>query len=123
MAVGPAEPWGELNDNKIEYVAGQILDGIEWLEKTTGRTYDDELFIEACWNDFRSTSKWAEICTLNQAVPAPLEEKTMYSLYVSGHASKSPGAWLRTTMPNYMKKLRIVWIEVSRRCRMKGRVL
>lgn len=89
VAVGPAEPWGSMTDAKIDYVAGQILDGIEWLEKTTGREYNDELFIEACWNDFRSTSKWAQICELNKAVPAPLDEKSMYSLYVLATLQKS----------------------------------
>jgi len=79
VAVGPAH---QLNDNKIDYVVNQLLDGIEWLEKVTGRTYDDALLIEACKNEFRSTSLWAEICTLNRARPAPLDEKTMYSLWV-----------------------------------------
>jgi len=37
----------------------------------------------------RSTSLWAEICTLNKAVPAPLDEKTMYSLYVLATLNKS----------------------------------
>ena len=64
-------------------------DGIEWLEKTTGRKYDDEKLIEAVNNTCRATSVWAEICALNQAIPAPLEEKTMYSLYVLGTLQKS----------------------------------
>jgi benzoyl-CoA reductase subunit B len=85
VAAGPAH---QLNDNKIDYVVNQLLDGIEWLEKVTGRTYDDELLIEACKNEFRSTSLWAEICTLNRARPAPLDEKSMYSLYVFGTLSK-----------------------------------
>jgi benzoyl-CoA reductase subunit B len=85
VAAGPAH---EINDNKIDYLTGQMLDGIEWLEKTTGRTYDDELLIEACKNEFRSTSVWAEICTLNKARPAPLDEKSMYSLYVLGTLEK-----------------------------------
>jgi benzoyl-CoA reductase subunit B len=89
VAVGPCEPWGELTEEKINYVAGQILDGIEWLEKITGRTFDDEKYTEACWNDFRSTSKWAEICTLQKAIPAPLEEKTIFSLYVLATLQKS----------------------------------
>ncbi len=89
VAVGPCDPWGELTKEKIDYVAGQILDGIDWLEKVTGRTFNDEKFIEACWNDFRTTSKWAEICNLQQAVPAPLEEKTIFSLYVLATLQKS----------------------------------
>lgn len=85
VAAGPAH---EINDNRLDYLVGQMLDGIEWMEKITGRTYDDELLIEACKNEFRSTSTWAEICTLNKAVPAPLDEKTMYSLYVLGTLEK-----------------------------------
>jgi benzoyl-CoA reductase subunit B len=82
-------PYDKMNDNKIRYVVDQMHDGIEWLEKTTGRRYDDEKLIEAVKNDCRSTSLWAEICTLNKAKPAPLDEKTMYSLYVLATLSKA----------------------------------
>ncbi len=40
-------------------------------------------------NHCRSESLWAETCALNKAVPAPLDEKTMYSLYVHGTLYKS----------------------------------
>lgn len=66
----------------IDYVVTQMLDGIEWLEKTTGRKYDDELFIEAVHNECESYRVWADICVFNQNIPAPLDEKTMFSLYV-----------------------------------------
>jgi benzoyl-CoA reductase subunit B len=89
VSVGPYPPFGEMTPEKIDYVAGQLLDGIEWLEKTTGRPYDDEKFIEACWNDFRSTHTWAKICQLNESVPAPLDEKSMYSLYALATLQKS----------------------------------
>ncbi len=85
VAVGPEH---EINDNKVDYLVGQMHDGIEWLEKVTGREYNDDLLIEAVHNEFRSTSVWAEICNLNKAIPAPLEEKTMYSLYVLGTLMK-----------------------------------
>ena len=85
VAAGPAH---EIDDNKINYLTGQMLDGIEWMEKVTGRTYDDELLLEACQNEFRSTSLWAEISCLNKARPAPLDEKSMYSLYVLGTLAK-----------------------------------
>ncbi len=85
VAVGPYE---EINENKLSYVVGQMHDGIEWLLKVTGRTYDDEKLIQAVHNECRSTALWAEICALNKAVPAPLEEKTMYSLYVLGTLMK-----------------------------------
>lgn len=86
VAVGP---FHELSENGLEYVVGQMQDGIEWLQKTTGRKYDDEKLIEAVYNTCRSTSTWAEICALNQTIPAPLEEKTMYALYVLGTLQKS----------------------------------
>jgi benzoyl-CoA reductase subunit B len=81
-------PFDELTDAKLDYVVGQLHDGIEFMEKVTGRKYDDELLIEAVNNECRSTSVWAEICELNKAVPAPLDEKSMYSLYVLGTLKK-----------------------------------
>ncbi len=87
---GPYPPFApEMYEHRVKYVADQLMDGIEWLEKTTGREYNDELFIEAAWTDMRSTSKWAEICMLNRAVPAPLDEKSIYSFYVFGTLQKS----------------------------------
>ncbi len=85
VSVGPFET---LNDSRLDYVVGQLHDGIEWMEKVTGRRYDDEKLIKAVNNECRSTSVWAEICTLNKTIPAPLEEKTMYSLYVLGTLKK-----------------------------------
>jgi benzoyl-CoA reductase subunit B len=85
VAVGP---YNEMTPHKIDYLVGQMHDGIEWLEKTTGRKYDDELLIDAVKNEFRTTSTWAEICAYNKHVPAPLEEKTMYALYVLGTLNK-----------------------------------
>lgn len=81
-------PYDELNENRLNYVVAQMHEAIEWLEKITSRTYDDEKLIEAVNNECRSTSTWAEICTLNKAIPAPLDEKSMYSLYVLGTLEK-----------------------------------
>jgi len=75
-------------DYKVNYIFQQLNDGIDWLEKVTGREYNDELLCKAVWNEMRSTSLWAEICALNQSIPAPLDEKTMYSLYVMGTLMK-----------------------------------
>ncbi len=85
VAVGP---YKDVAPHKIDYLVNQMQDGIEWMEKTTGRRYDDELLIEAVKNEFRSTSLWAAVCELNKNIPAPLEEKTMYSLYVLGTLNK-----------------------------------
>ncbi len=83
-----AGAYKDINENKINYLVGQMHDGIEWLEKITGRTYDDQKLIDAVNNECRATSVWAEICNLNKAIPAPLDEKTMFSLYVLGTLNK-----------------------------------
>ena len=75
-------PWNELPPHRLDYLVGQMEDGIDWLEETTGRQYKDDLLIQAVKNDIRSTHLWAKICELNKNIPAPLEEKSMYSLYV-----------------------------------------
>ncbi len=82
-------PYKDLNKDRLDYVTNQLLDGIEFLEKTTGRKFDDEKFLKAVKNEMRSTSRWADICALNKVKPAPLDEKTMYSLYVLATLSKS----------------------------------
>ncbi len=81
-------PYKELTENRLNYVVNQMHEGIEWLEKTTGREYNDDLLIEAVENECKATSLWAEICELNKAKPAPLDEKTMYALYVHGTLEK-----------------------------------
>jgi benzoyl-CoA reductase subunit B len=82
-------PYKDMNKDRLDYVTNQLLDGIEFLEKNTGRKFDDEKFLKAVKNEMRSTSRWADICALNKAKPAPLDEKTMYSLYVLATLSKS----------------------------------
>ncbi len=78
ISVGPGYL---LDDKKIDYVVRQLNDSIEWMEKVTGREYDDELLIKAVYAEADSMTTWAKICKLNQNVPAPLEEKSMFTLY------------------------------------------
>ena len=82
-------PYKDMTDARLDYVVGQLNESIEFLEKSTGREFNDELFIKAVKNEMRSTSRWADICALNKVKPAPLDEKTMYSLYVLATLSKS----------------------------------
>ncbi len=67
-------------EHRIEYVAGQYMDSVEWMEKVTGRTFDDEKAIEAMRNYFRNEALWGEVCLINGAVPAPLDIKSMFAL-------------------------------------------
>ena len=66
-AVGHYSPRKE---HKVRYLVGQMHDGIEWLERVTGREYNDDRLIEAVLNEWRADVLWAEICTLNKIVPA-----------------------------------------------------
>lgn len=72
----------ERQDERVEYAVAQMQEAIEWLEKTTGRKFDDERFIEAVYNEWESGRTWAEVCALNKAIPAPLDLKSIYSLFV-----------------------------------------
>ncbi|MDP2661457.1 MAG: 2-hydroxyacyl-CoA dehydratase family protein [Dehalococcoidia bacterium] len=77
--------WDESEEgkhHKIDFLAGQLLDTIDWMVEVTGREYHDELLIEAVKNEFRCTSLWAQCAMLNQNIPAPMDEKTMYSFYI-----------------------------------------
>jgi benzoyl-CoA reductase subunit B len=79
----------EIPKHAIDYIVNQCLDAIEWLQKVTGRPYLDDLLRKAIFNHMRSTSTWARICELQKTIPAPLDEKTMYSLYVLAALGKA----------------------------------
>ncbi len=78
-----------IKKHALDYIVNQCLDAIEWLENVTGRRYQDELLRQAIYNHMRTTCMWAKICELQKAIPAPLDEKSMYSLYVLGTLAKS----------------------------------
>jgi benzoyl-CoA reductase subunit B len=84
-----AGPYDKIGERQINYVVEQLHDGIAFLEKVTGRKVSDEKLIQNVKNTYDSCCYWAKTCELNQAVPAPLEEKTMFSLYVLGTLEKS----------------------------------
>ena len=67
---------------KREYLTGQILEVIDWMEKVTGKEYDDEKFINAVNWECESTNLWARCCMLNRSIPAIMDEKMMFSLYI-----------------------------------------
>ena len=70
------------DESLITYLTTQVLDSIEWMEKITKRKFDDELLIQGVHNECRSYNLWTKIMILNQNVPAPLDEKTIFSLVV-----------------------------------------
>jgi benzoyl-CoA reductase subunit B len=84
-----AGPYDRIGERQVNYVVEQLYDGIAFVEKVTGRKVVDEKLIQNVGNTYRSACYWAKTCELNQAIPAPLDEKTMFSLYVLGTLEKS----------------------------------
>jgi benzoyl-CoA reductase subunit B len=82
-------PYDKIGERQIDYVVEQLYDGIAFMEKATGRKLDDEKLIQNVHNTYDSACYWAKTCELNQTIPAPLDEKTMFSLYVLGTLQKS----------------------------------
>lgn len=78
----PVGPRGQREDTKLQFLVDQVYEAIAWLVKVTGKEFDDEKFIRSIKNETDSMSLWAEICTLNKAVPAPLDQKSMFSFYI-----------------------------------------
>lgn len=75
-------PSGLRMENRVNYIVAQYYDAIEWLKKITGREFNDERFIKAVENSFESTKLWAEICNYNKHIPAPLDQKSIFTFYV-----------------------------------------
>ncbi|MBI2329676.1 MAG: 2-hydroxyacyl-CoA dehydratase [Chloroflexi bacterium] len=72
----------QTRQNKMDYMVAQELESIEWQEKHTGERFDDEAYIRGLYNNFRSRNLWAQVCILNQNIPAPLDQKSIFSLFV-----------------------------------------
>ena len=72
-------------DRFVEYLVSQMQEGIEWLIKVTGREYNDELLIESVKNECESLCLMGEIVNFQKATPAPLSQKSIFSLYVVPH--------------------------------------
>lgn len=68
-------------ERSLEYMVEQMNEAIEWMEKVTGRKYDDELFIQDVRNEWLTMCLWGEICILNKHIPAPIDHKSMFPLW------------------------------------------
>lgn len=67
---------------KREFLVGQMLDAIDWMEEVTGKEYDDEKFINAVNWECEATNLWAQCCMVNRSIPAVMDEKMMFSFYI-----------------------------------------
>lgn len=80
LAMGRRED--ERESLRIDYLVAQMQEAIAWLEKITGKRYDDERLIKSMEIEWEAGRTWAEVCSLNKAIPAPLDLKSIYSLFV-----------------------------------------
>ena len=62
-----------------KYLVDQMQDAIEWMEKVTGRTYNDSLLIPAVENEWESRVLWARMCMDLKTIPSPLDQLQMFS--------------------------------------------
>lgn len=62
------------------YLLSQLVDAIDWIEKRTGRKFDDEKFVEATANAIKSMVYWSKTCELMKNIPAPLTYRQAMSL-------------------------------------------
>jgi benzoyl-CoA reductase subunit B len=82
MYTGEQDP--ERDKAMFEHRADEIMDEIDFLEKTTGRKFDDDVFREQVLSTMRLRVLAGEVYCLNQNIPAPLDQKSIYSLYTLG---------------------------------------
>jgi len=78
----PANPPYARKKHHTEYLVSQLHDFVLWAEKVTGRKYDDEKLIQAVVITRHIQVLWGQICEANKNIPAPLDQKSMYSLYL-----------------------------------------
>lgn len=80
--------YGEQNDERdearVEYLVKQSLEMIDWLEEVTGKKFDDEQFIKTAKSSFRIEALKGDTYLYQQNIPAPLDQKSIYSFYILG---------------------------------------
>jgi len=64
------------------YLVDQLQELIEWMEKLTGRKYDDERLIKGARNEWRCLALFARVLELNRAVPATLDLRHLFALQI-----------------------------------------
>ena len=72
----------DYDSHLIDYMVTQFQVFIERVSRLTKREYNDEKLFEGIYNRCKSEVLWARIMELNQTVPAPLDLKSQYSLFV-----------------------------------------
>lgn len=76
----PVVPLTHDQESAIRYLIDQMDDFIEWMGKTTGRKYDDELLVAGVTREWQSSVLWSKICEMQRTIPAPLDYRLLNSL-------------------------------------------
>jgi benzoyl-CoA reductase subunit B len=71
-----------LSPEQSDYLVSQLYDAIEWMERVTGKEYNDELLIEAVYNEWRTRVRFGRIIEFQKTIPAPLTQKNLASFAV-----------------------------------------
>jgi len=103
----PMTPLGERKEDRLRYMTSQLYDIIAQIEKVTGREFNDEKFIQALHNEYETKKLWAEIFTLNAAIPAPLNLRAQISFMAL--------VWMRPDDKRVIDFLKILKDEVKYR--------
>lgn len=114
--------FGQVKEHHIQRLIAQFHDFVDWGEKLLGRKFDDERFLKAMVNSDQVRCLWAEVCALNKAIPAPLDQKTMFSLYLPAVMlrQKKEGIDFYTTLRDEVKDrvANRIAAEPNERCRL-----
>ncbi len=71
-----------------EFHVASMADAIEKMQKITGKGYDDEKLIEAVYNEWESRVWWTRACKLMQAIPAPIDLRTLTTIGIAVQVNK-----------------------------------
>lgn len=82
-------PNAQEDEDIVDYQKAQVHRAIEFVQESTGRSFDDTRFVRAVTNELETMALWAKVCDLQKHRPAPLEERRMFSLYVPSIARRS----------------------------------
>jgi len=89
----PLVPLERKREQHLQYLVTQFADAVEWLEKVTGVPCDDEKLIEGIRNEWESRILWCRILELQKNVPAPLDQRMIYTLsapiFIMGHRKET----------------------------------
>jgi bcr-type benzoyl-CoA reductase subunit B len=61
-----------LQDHVVDYAAGQLKELIAFLEKMTGKTFDNDRFLDVLLKSMETTNLWGDILDTSSHSPAPM---------------------------------------------------